>query len=221
VARKSASGNRTKTFVNECDFLHPLHLRIMKMSTITICVALVGCTAPAIDPSGPSGPSGSGDPVTGIYDLTISPATGSCQPPPVTFSQPTLETLVNVLSPKMLRVQVPDGSSALETLTLADGVYDRTFDTCGAQHELRLSSTHQGDRVLMVTRIDSWSGIAAAMRDGLCNSIPANDCTSRVTLKYELREPCEPPCLVQERPSGESFWPPLACVCSGDGGTHD
>jgi hypothetical protein len=189
---------------------------MLKLTSITIVVIVAaGCVANGL----PDGADG-GTPLTGGYSVTVAPATGNCQPPPLT-GPVSGKTFVVVKGDAMV-VSVPatqDGSIlSYRTVDVVDGQSDATVDDSGSTWRERLTISNETANGFTATRYDTWSNVAAyGSGDGGAHiPPPAADCTSAVELQYTLVTACPAPCTLRliENFTDTSF----GCDCPDGGG---
>lgn len=189
---------------------------------IAITFLLGGCvsqplssTDPVVDLAPPLVP-----PQPGVYDVSVAAATGDCAPATVSGPLAPLQQLIDVDADHGLRVQMPDvvvGKDALFATRALDGYHWQEATTrCGAEVTYDVTAIAVAADALTLVRSELWSDTAAASAgaDGTCDYVPAHDCGSSVTIRYQLAEPCAPPCAltVADAPAANGY-PAVSCVC--------
>jgi hypothetical protein len=192
-----------------------------RMIAITIAALLGGCVS---RPLSVQAQDGGTTPETGIYKLSIGPATGNCTPPTVSGPFEARQVYVGTSTPGTVTLDMPaestiEGNIAFSTRDLVDGRFDTKLEPCFATDELRIVLDETSANELTATRTDVWSKVASATR-GLCVEVPAADCSTSAQLHYALVEPCAVPCKVEippVQPYVPGQPPSLVCICP-DGG---
>jgi hypothetical protein len=198
---------------------------------IAVTMSLGGCVAQP--PSGGSLTTAVVPPVSGVYDVTVATATGDCAPATVSGPLLPLQEAIDASLASKLRVQMPDVVGRVSTFAMRDleGYrWQQSTDSCGAHVDSDVTAIAIAADALTLVRSELWSNTASRMRgaaaaagaddgDGRCDYVPPHDCGSSVTLRYELVQPCAPPCQVQlaQTPTADGF-PALSCVCGAGSG---
>jgi hypothetical protein len=163
--------------------------------------------------SGCSAAHPSGEPASGIYDLSVAGELDRCSPARDTgaMGRVGLVTAGDVLS---LGVPDPTRASVLHVSLSRDAGYHDVFSVplvgCTAA-TLERSFTviaSNGEGVSLAYR-ETWSGMEScgdAMRS-IMPAAPTTDCEADLGLTYRLAEPCAASCEVGILPSGP------ACLC--------
>ena len=168
-------------------------------------------------------------PVSGIYDVTVATATGDCQPPSVSGPLPPMQQAIVAMGSGALRVQMPDATTGevatSATRDLLGYKWQQSFDSCGARAALDITAISLAADAMTLVRSELWSGTAGARQDvdggsdAACDVLPAKDCGSSVTIRYQLAQACPLPCQIVLAPTpGADGAPAISCICS-DGGS--
>jgi hypothetical protein len=178
------------------------------MWKVVIAILLAGCATRPLDDASSDG----GTPVTGAYQLTISPLHDDCFPQ-AEWPQP--KTVFVAAEAPVLELLIPlthfaGESPSFHAVTLiGDAVGDLSLGCGGLGHE-GLVLTQQSRQSITVEEDETWTGVAGK---GVTCETPQKDCSLAVSLRYHLLLACEKPCVTELiiGLNGEDL--PPACHC--------
>ncbi len=177
-------------------------MNLRHLTVVATTLALTACT----EADGPL--------TTGIYQLEVSVLSESCDAPAPTgvFEVALARTAEGLNFPYLVPspVGTPPGLARAETdATLAFSAETQVgFDACtSGRRRLELVEPTETPDLLQATFHRTWTEVTNCAGPASYYQVPAASCQSVSLLRYELREPCEAPCQVEDLGAG------LVCRC--------